>query len=361
MTIESPLREKHEQAGAAMGVWFGAALPAGYGDFDSEYRSARDAVAVVDTNFQLLAELTGPDRVRYLNAITTASILDLEPGRSAIGLLLDSHAHILAELRTLALPDRLTVLSHAMARERTLATLDRFIIMDDVTLTDRSGEFGSLALVGPGALALARELTNLDLDAIGEGGHAEARVGAIACRVLRACSLGLPGVEWIVGREQLCELWELLARSAARHGGGRAGYRAIEALRLEAGLPWFGADFDEHSIPHEAGLEQTHISYTKGCYTGQEIVERVRSRGHVNRRLIGLAFTGAAIPGPGEPLSAGGATVGQVTSAAFSPAAGRVLGLAYLRREFQAPGSRVTWAGGEAEAIALPLAPSSPL
>ena len=88
------------------------------------------------------------------------------------------------------------------------------------------------------------------------------------------------------------------------HGGAPIGYRAFNALRLEAGIPWFGADFDEHQIPHEAALENTHISYTKGCYTGQEIVERVRSRGHVNRRRTGLLFSGAEPPPPGTPLTA---------------------------------------------------------
>ncbi|HVB33022.1 MAG TPA: glycine cleavage T C-terminal barrel domain-containing protein [Patescibacteria group bacterium] len=357
MPIESPLREKHERAGAAMGVWFGTQLPAGYGDSAAEYRHARETVAVADTNFQLIAELTGPDRVRYLNAVTTANIQDLESGRSAIGLLLNSQAHILAELRTLALADRLTILSAAMVAERTLSTLDKFIIMDDVTLADRSGEWGTLALVGPGALAAAEELTGIEMDALAEGAHAEALAGEnIPCRILRACSLGLPGVEWVVERTRIAGLWNLLVDCAGRHGGGPAGYRAIDALRLEAGQAWFGADFDNRTIPHEAGVELSHISYTKGCYTGQEIVERVRSRGQVNRRLVGLGFTGAAVPKPGSPLLAGEETVGAVTSAAFSPLAGRVIGLGYLRREFHAPGSRVISEQGEAEVIPLPLA-----
>jgi folate-binding protein YgfZ len=359
MTMESPLRKEHERAGAAMGVWFDAQLPADYGNFNAEYRRARGDLAVIDTNFQLIAELTGPDRVRYLNAVTSANILDLESGCSTIGLLLNSQAHILAELRVLAFPDQLTVLSHAMVAERTLATLDKFIIMDDVTLADRSAEFGTLALVGPTAQEVTEELTGLKLDALGQGGHAEGLAGTIPCRILRACSLGLPGIEWMVERTKLTGLWSLLVDSATRHGGGLAGYRAIEALRLEAGLAWFGADYDDRAIPHEAGIEQSHISYTKGCYTGQEIVERVRSRGQVNRRLTGIGFTGTAIPQPGSPVFAGEEAVGRVTSAAFSPLASRAIGLGYLRREFHAPGSRVTWEHGEAEVIALPLAGAS--
>lgn len=159
----------------------------------------------------------------------------------------------------------------------------------------------------------------------------------------------------IGGRDRLGELWRLAVEAASRHGGGPAGYAAVDALRLEAGVPWFGADFDDRVIPHEAGLEHSHISYTKGCYTGQEIVERVRSRGQVNRRRLGLAFTGEGLPEAGAKLTSEGKEAGWVTSAAPSPLAGRAIGMGYLRREFHSAGSRVAWAGGIAEVVTLPL------
>ena len=129
-------------------------------------------------------------------------------------------------------------------------------------------------------------------------------------------------------------------------------------MRLEAGIPWFGADFDERQIPHEAALESTHISYTKGCYTGQEIVERVRSRGHVNRRRTGLLFAGADAPTPGTPLTADGAEAGSVTSAAFSPRAGKAIGMGYLRREHAQPTVKLQCGDTEVQVIDLPLADS---
>jgi aminomethyltransferase len=355
MNPETPLSEEHRRLGGQMGTWFGTLLPGDYGDFDGEYRRARTAAAVVDTNFQIVAELTGPDRIRYFNAISTGNVPALGPGQSAIGLLLNPQGHILAELRTLAFEDRLVVLSHAMVGERTLATLDKFIIMDDVTLTDRTGEFGTVSVVGPAAGAVIETLAATKLEAVAEGDHIEAKAGSVPCRILRASSLGLPGVELLVARDRLAELWRLVLDAAKQHGGGVAGYRAIDALRLEAGVAWFGADFDDRVIPHEAGLEQSHISYVKGCYTGQEIVERVRSRGQVNRRLAGLAFTGDALPEPGSKLMADEKEAGWVTSAAHSPLAGRGIGLGYLRREFREPGSRVRWEHGEAEVIDLPF------
>jgi folate-binding protein YgfZ len=356
MSIETPLREEHERTGARMGVWFGTYLPDDYGDFEAEYRRERESVAVVDTNFRLFAEFTGPDRVRYLNAITSGNIRDLAPGQSALGLLLNPQGHILAELRTLDLGDRLLVLSHAMTAERTLSTLDKFIIMDDVTLTDRTSEFGSISIVGPAAAAAIETLSGVNLEAMADGEHRETFAGTIPCRILRGSAVGLPGAEILVERARLSELWRLAVEAAARHGGGASGYRAIDSLRIEAGVAWFGADFDDRVIPHEAGLDQSHISYVKGCYTGQEIVERVRSRGQVNRRLVGLAFDGDVAPPPdAKLLGPDGNEIGRVTSATRSPRAERMIGMGYLRKEFREIGSRVRWEGGAAGVIALPV------
>lgn len=339
-----------------MGVWFGTRLPDGYGDFETEYGRARGTAAVVDTNFRLVAEFTGPDRVRYLNAITSGNIQDLAAGQSALGLLLNPQGHILAELRTLDLGDRLLALSHAMTAERTLSTLEKFIIMDDVTLSDLTSEFGSVSVVGPAAGAVIEAAAGVKLDAMSDGEHVEARVGEIQCRVLRGSAVGLRGAEVLAERGRLAEIWRALVDAAARHGGGVAGYEAVNALRLEAGVAWFGADFDDRVIPHEAGLEESHISYVKGCYTGQEIVERVRSRGQVNRRLVGLGFDSDVAPPPdAKLLGPDGNEVGRATSSARSPKVGRVIGMGYLRREFREVGSRVRVDGGGVEVIGLPI------
>jgi folate-binding protein YgfZ len=139
-------------------------------------------------------------------------------------------------------------------------------------------------------------------------------------------------------------------------GGSPIGYRALDMLRLEAGVPWFGADFDERHIPQEAGVESTHVSFTKGCYTGQEIVERVRSRGHVNRRLTGLLFNTAEAPKPGTAIFASdGTEAGRVTSATFSPLAGKAIGMAYLRREYLEPGTTLQCGSAIAEVMEMPL------
>ena len=359
MENQTPLAELHLAAGAELEPYFGVALPAKFGEPLVGHRLARERVGLIDTNFRAVFSLTGPDRVRYLNAVLTSNVHDLAPGQGAIGLLLNAQGHILAELETLALEDRLLIFGHAFIREQTAATLEKFIIMDDATLADETAASGTLAIEGPAAPEIVRQRTGVDLAALHEHGHAPAifnsAAGSIPCRVIRRSMFGFPGAEFLVRREALDPLWDALGAAVRARDGGAIGYRALDVLRLEAGVPWFGADFDQHYIPHEAALEQTHISYTKGCYTGQEIVERVRSRGHVNRRRVALLFSGLEPPAAGAKLLVGGTEVGHVTSAAFSPLAGKPIGMGYLRREHGQPGSLLECTGAPAEVIELPL------
>jgi len=359
MAIDTPLRAEHEKLGAKMAEFFGCTLPANYGDLAREYNFARESVGLIDKNYRALLSLTGADRVRYLNAMLTGNIRDLAPGQGTISLLLSPQGRILAEVETLALTDRLFCVSHAMIRERLVSTLDKFIIMDDVALDDITDRMGTLALEGPATPALVRELCGLDLDSLPELGHAEVKVSDIRCRVVQRTPGGIPSAEFIVERPQLLALWKLLLDQTREHGGGPIGYDALNVLRLEAGVPWYSYDFDENQIPHQAALEATHINFTKGCYTGQEIVERVRSQGNVQRRRVMLRFSGDAIPARGEPLLVGTVEVGFVTRSARSPKLNAIIGMGYVRREQVEPGSKVTWKGGEATVIESPGTPQS--
>src|SRR5947209_6078979 len=358
--LNTPLTATHLGAGARMGVWFGCALPDDFGDAAAEYRAARQSVALIDKNYRAYLGFTGPDRVRYLNAILTNNIKDLPAGQGNVSLLLNPQGHILAEIETYALEEGLLAVSHAAARERTAATLDKFIIMDDVAMDDATDRTGSLALAGPQAAAVLRQLCGLEFESIAPGSHSETLIAKVPCRALRKTFFGGTGVELIALREHLAGLWSALLTAVRAFGGGPIGYATLNSLRLESGVPWFGYDFDDKYIPHEAALESSHISHTKGCYVGQEIVERVRSRGHVNRRRVGLQFSGPGAPAGGTKLLAGGKEVGHVTSSAYSPALGRPIGMGYVRREQNALGSRLQWSAaeknGEAEVIELPIA-----
>jgi folate-binding protein YgfZ len=347
----TPLAAAHAAAGAKMGVWFGCALPDYFSDPAAEYRSARDTVALIDKNYRTYLSFTGPDRVRYLNAILTNNITDLAAGHGVVSLLLNPQGHILAEIETYAFPDRLLCVSYAMIRERLIEWLEKYIIMDDVTLTDETPRYGTLALEGPKAAALVKEVSGADIAKFEELSSRGGKVGSIPCWITKRSPDGVPGAEFFAEREKLAELWQVLLDAARWHDGGPAGYAALSATRLAQGAPWFGYDFGEKQIPHEAGLQDSHISYTKGCYTGQEIVERVRSRGQVNRQRVRLAFSGDVVPEAGTPLTQDGKEVGNVTRAARIWDPTRIIGMAYIRKEASAPGTVLQWASGTATAV----------
>jgi folate-binding protein YgfZ len=377
--MDTPLLDDHKIAGATLASYHGCTLPDIFTAFAEEYRAAREAVAIFDTSWHTIVELSGPDRVRYLNAIVSNDVKSLGEGRGTMALLLNPQGHILAELEIYALQEKLLVLSHAAVRERTIATLDKFIIMDDVTLSDVTDQFGSLAIEGPHAGTVIAEACGLSLEGFSEHAFAEVQIDGVACHLIRHSHFGLPGAEIIAPREHLGLLWKNLRVGSRTQHGAAIGMRALNSLRLEAGIPWFPDDFNDTVIPQEAALEATHISFSKGCYTGQEIVERVRSRGQVNRRRVQLKFSSADPPAPLTRLrardagtqnveiqaaqSAGAQSaaasarpaapqeVGIVTSSAFSPAAHAAIGMAYVRREHNAAGTMLDFDGGTAAVV----------
>jgi folate-binding protein YgfZ len=364
--LNTPLAAVHLAAGAKMGVWLGCAMPDEFGDAAVEYRYARETVALIDKNYRAYLSFTGPDRVRYLNAILTNNIRDLGTGRGNVSLLLNPQGHILAEIETYAFADRLFCVSYAMIRERLIEWLDKYIIMDDVTLTDETARYGTLALEGPKAAALVKSLTGIDLETLSELASVDAEIlrfaqegtadkpvskDVIPCRIVKRSPGGVPGAEFVTETANLPALWQFLSEAARKHGGGPVGYTALSGLRLAQGVPWFGYDFGEKQIPHEAGLQDSHISYTKGCYTGQEIVERVRSRGQVNRRRVELLFAGDSVPEPETPLTLDGKEVGHVTRAARAWDPPRVLGTGYARKEANAPGTVLQCGGRTATVV----------
>ena len=355
MPLETPLLELHRTAGATIGEYFGAQLPARFGEFAEEYSALRRAVALVDTNFRAAFSFAGPDRHRYLNALLTSNVRDLKVGQGAVGLLLNPQGHILAEVGTFALEPRILALSHAIVSERTYSTFQKFIIMDDVELEDVTPLTGTLDLIGPRASKLLSELGVGKFAEMQLLSHKEVKLGQFFCRIVRQEVGGEPAATLIIPRENLANLWRELSARVRTVGGAPAGMDALNSLRLELGIPWFGVDYGDKNIPHEAGLEHSHISYEKGCYTGQEIVERVRSRGQVNRRLTELQFSTAVAPPAGTNLLRDGNEAGSVTSTGFSPLLGRAIGLGYVRREHSALGNILDAAGARAEVIAPPL------
>jgi aminomethyltransferase len=351
--LKSPLADYHLSQGATLGEYHGAVVPARFSDPVSEHQAVRQAAGLFDFSFRAKFAMKGRDHVRFLHRMVSNDIQKLAPGQGTYAALLDPRGHILVDLRLYRTEGRFLVDADADLREKAWQGLARYIVGDQVEMEPL--ELYSLALQGPRARPLLEKTLHIDLPVLQEFEHFATNYAGFPVRIVRASSTGEEGYEVWVGAKGLLPLWGAACGQAPTYGMLPCGSQALETLRIEAGIPRYGQELAEDVIPLEAGLSNA-LSFTKGCYVGQEIVERARSRGHLNWQLMGLIVEDSVPPQPGETLASEGEEIGEVTSACVSPTLGKTLAMAYLRREVSEPGKKLAFASGvAAEVVALPF------
>ncbi len=331
----------------AMGARFGPLMASeellDFGAPEREYEAARSAAALFELSDRGKLDVLGGDRARFLNGQVSNDVLAPRPGEGCRAALLDRQSHVLAELRVYALEDRIEVDLDRSALDRTVQRLARHILASDVQLRDRTAELGLFSLQGPLALALAERLTGVSAVGLAEYGHLGATFQTHSLRLRRSSRAGGPGVDILHPADASLPLWRALVEA----GATPAGMTAMEAVRIEAGIPRYGADVTESHLVQEAAYPDA-VSFTKGCYTGQEVVARVRSRGHVNRLRCGLVVDGPALPG--DEVRAEGRRIGEVTSSARSLRLGATVCQATLKARWaRMDGAAVAVHGREGE------------
>lgn len=324
----------------------GVVLPVQFGDPRREYAALVGAAAVLDLGFRTLVRATGPDRTSFLQGMLTCDVARLAPGRVGAGLLLTIQGRVTADVRVLATDDALLLDVDARARASFVEALKRLLVADDVELSEPPERATFLGVEGPAAVEL---LARLGIR-VSDGQHGEGRVAGVAVLAFAGSEVRGPGGVLIVPAAGAATVWDVLVGA----GGVPCGMRALEARRVEVGVPRVGIDMDGSTLALELPVERL-ISTTKGCYLGQEVVARGTARGQVQRRLVGLCFADAE-PLPGAVLRHGGRDVGRVTSVARAHAADAPIGLGFVRREHWAPGSELEVAtGGRARVADFPL------
>jgi len=351
--LQSPLAGHHRAHGIALADYHGAAVPLRYAGHVKEHQAVRQAAGMFDFSFRARFALTGDDRVRFLHRIVSNDIKRLVPGQGTYTTLLNAQGHILTDFRVYCATDRLLIDTDADLREKTMQSLQRYIIGDRVQIVPV--DCIALAIQGPKSSQFLERLFPSSSPPAGELDHVESTYSGSPVRVIRATSTGEEGFEIWAEANTITGIWDSVCGTSSPGGPTPCGTEALESLRIEAGIPRYGADMGEDTIPLEACLLNA-LSFNKGCYIGQEIVERARSRGHVNWKLTGLLVEGATPPSPGEKLISAGKEIGEVTSACISPTLGKTIAMAYLRREVSDPGAHLAFASGAAaEVTSLPF------
>jgi folate-binding protein YgfZ len=351
MTMELPTHRQQVALAATMMERYGWMTVEGYGDPTAEAVAVRRSAGLIDRSDRGKFRLGGPDRVAFLQALVSNDVAEVAPGRGVYALALNHKGQIAAEFPILPWGETLLLAVEPEERAFVGGWLRRFKLRRNVEILDVTETLGLLSLVGPAApRALAAWLGEPLV--LGREEVAERLWAGVSLLVAGNRDLGEVGYDLYLPVERAGEAWEALVATGEVRPFGRA---AWEALRIEAGTPRYGPELNESTLPPEAQLEERAISYSKGCYPGQEIVARIKNRGHVNRFLRGLRFDGGPVPAVGVTLYAGERPVGTVTSAAFSPMLGAPIALAYIRREV-APGERIALEGGRtAVVVELPF------
>lgn len=287
-----------------------------------QYNAVLESAGYLDRTARGRLLLTGADRRDYLHGQLTNDILALSAGDTCYAALLTPQGRMISDMRVSDLGDRILIdlpgTTAAVVRQR----LTDFIFSEDVEVTDAAGSLAHVGLYGPGAAAI--------LDAV-EGEKPIA---------MASDDFGVDGFELFVPAGRRADLESSLQRA----GAAPVSNETLNVTRVEAGVPEFGVDMDEHTIPLEAGIEDRAISLTKGCYVGQEVIIRVlhRGQGRVAKRIVGLAADeGGPGFGAGDLLFAAGAerAAGTITSAVMSPRLRRTIGLGYVQRDHVTPGT----------------------
>jgi folate-binding protein YgfZ len=363
---DSPLREAQEARGAVWTEVAGRRVARHYGDQAAEYAAVRQAAGIAERGDRARIRLWGKDPARMLHGLVTNDVLKAPAGQGVYAAMLTPKGRTIAELRAFRRqrPDGAEVLVE-LPREALEGTRDhfrKFVPPMFAKWGDASDEVGELGAYGPRARELVARVLSVDPPA-GEDACVEAEFGGAPVLVAATRYVGLEdGYDLFAPASVLAELWSALLDDEA--GARPVGMGAIETLRIEAGRPRYGADLTEEVIPteayEEAGLLERAVSFTKGCYTGQEVIIRIAHRGHVNKHLRGLLLGDAPAPAAGASIvnPENGREAGRVTSAAFSPLLGQTVALGYVRRELE-PGAtvRVGSADGPPATVAkLPFA-----
>lgn len=345
---KSPLHETHVRLGATLLERDGWLLPVSYGDELFEYAAVRERGAgVIDLSARGRFLVSGSEAVQFLNGLITNDMKTLSEKQWMPAAFPNVQGRLIASVRVARLEEGFLIDTEAATHAKVLETMQRFALAGDFRVDDMTGRTALLSVQGKAAVEIIRSSLGDAAVAIPKNGVTRAELKQRQVTVLRATHTAEDGADLIVGADDASAIWDTLVDAGARP----LGYDALERLRIEAGVPRYGVDMDESTIVTEA-LDEA-VSYTKGCYVGQEIIARIKYRGHVAKKLVGIAFDQIAKLGDDRKIrSPDEKEIGRMTSATLSPHLGRTIALGYLKYDYISPGIEVKFSAATSEIAA---------
>jgi len=326
---------------------------------ENEYRALGIGPAIVDRSYRALLDVTGADRATWLHNLTTNQVKNLGRGEGNYAFVLNIQGRILFDVNVLVRAESIWLDLDRRFLETAKKHFSKYAITEDVTVVDRSAEFVRFGLVGPGAMALLTELGAANAAAMSTLGLSRIEWRGAVIPLIRHDFCGPFALELFVPTDRAVDFRSTLVD---QHRAFPVGDDAVQVHRVEAGIPWPGHEITDEYLPAETRQLARAVNYQKGCYLGQEVVERMRSRAVVARQLVGLRLD-ALLPSQGEGrgeeqpqvLDPGGKPIGQVTSTCHSPMLGCPIALAYVKTAHSSTGSRLTVSGIPATVVDLPF------
>lgn len=343
---------------AVAGEYRGAVTATRFGDPQAELEALYCGCGMYDLGYRALIALTGADRVRWLNGMVTNNIRDLQPGRGAYAFLLNPQGHILGDLYAYnrgesGISPSIVVETDRSQVEKILATFDHYIIMDDVEVKNLSDEMTALGIAGPNSrrvlAAAGIQVPETQTLEVFEA-TCTCNCDCARCTCVRGEDAEHESYELWLSPDDLKKTWDALLA----HGAKPVGSDALELLRIKLGIPRYGVDIRERDLPQETEQARA-LNFNKGCYIGQEIVERIRSRGAVHRKFTGFVWINGDTVAPGSKIVVGEKEVGEITSARLLGEQHHGLALGYIRRELAIPGKEVLIGNTPARVSDLPF------
>jgi folate-binding protein YgfZ len=359
----SALFETHERARASMRERDGWLVPAAYGDVSAEYEAVRggESAGLFDLSSRGRVEVSGTEAVQFLNGMITNDIAALADGAWMHAAFPNVQGRLLASVRVIRHAGIFLFDTEAATHAALLKTLERFTLAGDFHVRDTTAETAMISLQGARAAEIVAAVLGAEAASLARGrvalaGQSEGREPLL---LIRATHTGEDGFDVFAGASSSSALWDALVEAGARP----AGFDALEILRVEAGVPRYGLDATDANVVLEVLDEAEAVSYTKGCYVGQEIIARIHWRGHVAKKLTSLVLDEEVEPpAPGARLKSldGEREVGRITSVVSSPRMGATVALGLVRYEHLTPGTKLRVFDGEeflceASVAALPL------